>query len=509
MEPTWLGTHFRGHLNELSWTEYYMYARSGVSVLIHGVSNLTDPKAWLPETFHLTGQLYISYEGAPELYYIAEAIHAGGALAGIQVWHPGRASWRAIEFLKVRPKAPSAFPEVAIVGSPRLMPVELSVSDIKEIIEAFALAMGYVRDAGFEFFMPHGTHGFLINQFLSPFFNRRTDAYGGDWDGRCRFLIELIDALKSVGGTKTLVILRLCGWETMPGGITPKDFAQEILPRVEETGVPWVDITTGPASDYGAHAVFPPTYWGRGVFIPIIQDVKRYYYEKFGRKPKVLISTAGSLMDPGLIKKVIREEILDLVGWSRPLECDPLFPIKMAEGREDEIRMCIRCSQGCVTRCTVFAGRPALCTINPAHGRERVPYIRNFDWVKHQAIPAPPGEAGKKVIVVGAGPAGIYAALMSAQRGHKVILFDKDKAIGGYMKYIAKMPTCRDYILFPQWGERMLKKWGVDIRLNVEIKAEDILREKPDILIIATGSEAIKPPIKGAEKPFLKHSLPM
>ncbi len=355
---------------------------------------------------------------------------------------------------------------------------ELTPSDFDVIKEAFLRATKYVKDAGFDGVDLHGSHGSLIQQSYSPATNRRNDEYGGSVENRLRFLIELIDAVRRNIGAEMALGMRLCADEKTEHGITPQ-YAAMMVEKLDGR-LDFINVDSGSYGQYEAmnqdsHQT-PSLYTSTGCGVYMSEAVR-----KVARKTKIGI--AGRITDPVLAETILRKDQADYVGMTRALIADPELAKKALEGRIEDIRPCIGTLQGCWGR-SVAHQWPLRCTVNPTVGRER-----------ESALKIAPQK--KKVLVIGAGPAGLEAARVASQRGHNVVIYEKSLVLGGQVNLAKKLPGRSDIGAIIAWYATQLRNNGVRVKFNMEVtsKAEaDFLveSESADVVILATGSSPIR-----------------
>ena len=405
----------------------------------------------------------------PGLNELAEAIKSYGACAALQIGHAGRQTRSAISGHRIL--APSAIPSKGTAEVPK----EMSIEEIQEIIRAFGAAASRAKSAGFDAVELHGTHGYLLNEFLSPYTNKRTDVYGGSFENRLRCPIEVIREVRSKIGEDYPLIFRLCANEYIEGekGIT-LDLAKKIAPRLVEAGIDILHITGG-IGETRDHLI-QPLYYGQGYHVYLADGIKR----AVGSVPVI---TAGSITDPHMADKILGEEKADLIAVGRGLIADPMFLKKIREGRIKEIRRCIRCNE-CIGR--FRSGYRISCTVNPTVGNEAYRELR-------------PVKKPKKVLVVGAGPAGMEAARILSLRGHEVTLCEKGDALGGLLRISTVPRWKKDILSLLDWLKGELEENSATIHLDTEVTPEYITRFSPDVVIVATGSTPSKPDIPGIE----------
>lgn len=414
----------------------------------------------------------------PGLRHLAQGIKTGGARAALNLSHGGKQSAKALIKDGLKALAPSAIPnppdvmpgEMAALV-PALLPREMTIEDIQGLEDRFAEAAVRAREAGFDLVSLHGSHSYLINQFLSPAHNRREDVYGRDAEGRIRFLLEIVRKIRIKAGDDYPILVRMPGEEQAKGGLTIAD-CQEIARRLEKGGADCLSISVdlGIMSARIPPPVAPPRF-PRGCMAYLAAAIKQVV--------SIPVMTANRIVTPQLAEEILEQGKADLIGIGRGLIADPEWPAKAREGREDDIRHCIGCMH-CTgtldgTRCSVnvAAGREAECRIAPA--------------------PIP-----KTIFIAGGGPAGMEAARVSALRGHKVQLFEKGK-LGGQLNLACVPPAKAEIISFLTFEERQLSRLGVQIK-NRQLTAQEVVRERPDAVIIATGARPAVPALPGIDR---------
>ena len=405
----------------------------------------------------------------PGLNELAETIKSYGACAALQIGHAGRQTRSDISGHGIL--APSSIPVKGTVEIPK----EMSIEEIQEIIHAFGTAALRAKMAGFDAVELHGTHGYLLNEFLSPYTNKRKDAYGGSPENRLRFPIEVIQEVRSRVGETYPLIFRLCANEYLEDeeGIT-LDLAKKIAPRLVEAGIDILHITGG-MYETRDHIV-QPLYYDQGYHVYLAEGIKQVV----GSTPVI---TAGSITDPHMADKVVEEGKADLVAMGRGLIADSMLLKKAKKGGMREIRRCIRCNE-CVGR--LRSGRRISCTVNPVVGKERYSELS-------------PAKKAKRVLVVGGGPAGMEAARILSLRGHEVTLCEKSDALGGLLRISSVPPWKKDLLALVDWLTTQLGESSVALNLNTEVTPKYIAKFNPDVLIVSTGSTPCKPDIPGVE----------
>lgn len=363
----------------------------------------------------------------------------------------------------------------------REIPKAMEKADMQEVIRGFAIVAEHTIKGGFDGCEVQSSHSSLLRQFMSPLTNRRTDEYGGSFDNRMRFPIEVMIALRRVLGKHHALGIRLSGDELVDGGLTLED-TKQIGARLCELGL--VDfINTSTANFYNLYMV------EGSMHVPLGYNT----YAAAGLKEvvNVPVFASGRINAPAQAERILARGQADLVCIARGQICDPEFANKTLAGRHQEIRQCIACNQGCAARTGL--NRDLGCLQNPASGRER---IFNIHLVKKAAPP-------KKVMVAGGGSAGLAAAIEASRRGHKVTLYEKTKELGGQVNLLVKAPNRAEFADVIRNQTNELEQLPVNIVLGVEVTVELVKRERPEVLVMATGSEAAPSYLPGADQPHV------
>lgn len=447
--------------------DYYAERAKGGAGLIIVQNSYVDNKASKSNAIMLSISSASMVVG---LGCLAEAIKINGAAAVIQLGHGGRQADPEYH-LGIQDVAPSAIPSDA-VGA---MPKELTIPEIEEIQDAFANAAFRAKRAGFDGVEIHGAHGYLIGEFISPKTNLRTDKYGGSLIRRATFVLELIDKVKATVGSNFTVGFRMSGDEFVEDGLTAED-GVKYAKMVADTGkIDYIHVSGGTYES--KHHLFPTLYHKRGHLLHLAEGIKKLV-------KNVPIITVGSL-DVETGEEALKEGKADLVAIGRGLIADPELPNKLAAGKVEDIRPCILDGVGCLGR-RGHTASPIRCEVNPAVGREAT----------FKLTPA----AKKKVMVIGGGIAGMEAARTAAIRGHDVTLVERSDRLGGHL-IEASVPefkgTVKDLL---GWAERQVNKSDIKLQLNTEATPGLIKQVKPDVLIVAVGSEFIVPEVPGKDK---------
>lgn len=410
-------------------------------------------------------------DSLPSFTYTADAINRHGAVASVELSHSGQFSgtYLADKNKKAGMAQWGPSPSVRADG---LEIKALTKAMIDEIVEAYGTAAGLAKRAGFRMVMVHGGHGWLINQFLSPLFNHRTDEYGGSLENRVRFAREVLTSVRNAVGPGFPIEFRMSGDEFVEGGYH-LDEGVKIAEMIED----YVDLIHVTAGTYQkTFGITHPSWFeehGRNVYLAA--EIKKHV-----KKP---VATVGGLSDPAMMEDIIASGKADVVEMARQLLADNQLPNKVMENRDDEIVRCLRCFTCMAERAATFTRR---CTVNPLIGRE----TEGFGEIPKSPHP-------KKVLVVGGGPGGLYAAYTAARRGHKVVLCEATNEIGGLLKGEAAIPFKYEMYQLAGTYAHFCEMEGVEIRLNTRVDRAYVEKEAPDALIVAAGSEPLIPPIPG------------
>jgi 2,4-dienoyl-CoA reductase (NADPH2) len=405
----------------------------------------------------------------PGLSSIAKAVQAHGAKIAAQLYHAGRYSHSLL--MGGRQSVSSSPIRSRFTGE---TPRELSIPEIKQVQRNYALAAGRVKKAGFDAVEVIASAGYLISQFLSPIVNRRKDEYGGDYENRMRFGLEVAQEIRKEVGLEFPIIFRVAGNEFMDGGLRNQE-AQIFCRELEKAGVDMINVTGG-----WHETRIPQITMGlpRGGFVYLAQGIKQAV--------SIPVMACNRINDPFLADQILRDGQADLIGFARGLIADPDLPNKASQGRYDEINYCIACNQGCFD--PIFAQKPQTCLVNARAGAEGKLNIE-------------PASQKKKVMVIGGGPAGMEAARVAALRGHEVCLYEKNEKLGGQLPLAAAPPGREEFLTFVNFLENQMGKLRVAVHTRTEATPFHVELEKPDVVIVATGAEPLIPNIKGVDRP--------
>ncbi len=397
---------------------------------------------------------------------LADEIHAAGGKIFAEPWY----YWGAAgQWQPMSPPAPAYAPsEVQFSLLERGVTTrEISVREIALLLEAFQQTVGNLRQAGFDGVMVHAAHGALAEQFLSPYFNRRDDDYGGSLDNRMRFLREILQAGREAAGENMAVGVRLNCDELLEGGYHTRD-AYQILKRLaDEQLIDFADLDIAVEPNQ-FHLGMPSVFVEPHVYRPYVEAVR----EAAGKVP--VLSVLGRLTSIADAEAALESGVCDMIGAARALIAEPRLVQNAHDGQEARSRTCIACNW-CMA--AIFESSMG-CTINPESYRERY-------WGEENLLPAP---RACRVVIVGAGPAGLEAARVSALRGHTVILLEARERLGGALELWSRLPGREFYHKSIDWWERELSRLGVEVRTRVHASAAEVLSLAPDAVLLATGA---------------------
>jgi mycofactocin system FadH/OYE family oxidoreductase 2 len=414
-------------------------------------------------------------EVIPGFKKITDYVHQYDSKIFAQINHNGQQGDGSISRLPVW--APSPVPDVLFREVPKAMEPE----DIEEVARYFAKSAIHVREGGFDGIEMQFGHSSLARQFLSPLTNYRQDEYGGSLENRMRAPLKFISAVRKAVGKDFTLGIRMCADEMIPGGLDLGQ-VQEICALFEASGlIDFMDLSI--ATFYNLYLVEGSMHTPLGYTIPLAAGIRE--------KIKLPVFCTGRINDPVMAEKVLASGQADMIGMCRALICDPYLPKKAQEGRMDDIRYCIACNQGCIGR--IGMNKSLGCVQNPAVGREK-------EWGEGTLEKA---GVKKRVTIVGGGPAGMWAAKMAGRRGHKVTLIDRGEGLGGQVITAMKGTGRDEFGVIIRNEKSQIDKIGVTVKLGVEATAEQLLADKPDVVIVATGSVPKNHPVGGADGPAI------
>lgn len=438
-------------------------ARGGTGLIIVGASMVSRAAA-----NGITGMYWEDKAVIPHHTDIVERCHRYGAKAAIAI---GVGSGRNAFLTMLDGRKPVSASAIPSRWDPNLLCHPLTVDEIHEYVAGYEQAAYRAKCAGYDIIEVHAHCGYLIDQFMSPLWNHREDEYGGSDENRARFAIEILEAIKRGAGPDIPVIYRIAPDHRVPGSRTLENCGPtfDILTKA---GVDAFDCDAGcyDVIDY----IFPTQYLGDAPLAYVLPTVRKH-------TDKPLLNAGNHT--PETAVQLISSGQSDFVLFGRGLICDPDLPKKLMNGDREDVRPCMRCLEECVRR-TVDRTTKVSCALNPRVNEEM------FFNIKPVAVP-------QKVVVVGGGPGGMEAARVAALEGNHVTLYEKNSVLGGNM-LIASTPEFKSPIQdLLKWYDVQLKKLDVEIRLNTEISENDAVFHDADLIVMATGTDELVPPIPG------------
>ncbi|AZV58543.1 FAD-dependent oxidoreductase [Clostridium sp. AWRP] len=446
---------------------YSLRARGGAAVITvsEGIVHSATGKS---HTKHILLDTRMSL---PSLTELARIIHRHNCFASMELSHGGKYAGNRSQSNKQAKR----FGPINEIWPDGTHVYEMPENLILEIADSFGKAAALVKEAGFDMVLVHGGHGWLINQFMSPNTNTRTDKWGGCFENRMRFPLLCVEKIRESVGINFPIEFRMSGAEYTEGGYDI-NYGVKIAQALDGK-VDLIHVSAGVHENRGAFVItHPSVFIEHGCNVHLAAEIKKHV--------KTPVATLGGLNDPDMMEDIIASGKADIVEMGRQLMADPFFPEKALTGRKDDITKCCRCfscfGEYMTTRTTV-------CALNPVIGRER----------EHEAAFAP--TIPKKVFIAGGGPAGMSAALQASARGHEVILFEKNNRLGGALLCEEYIPFKQDLFNYSQLLAKRLAETNVEVRLNTELTPELAKELLADIIICAVGSVPVVPPILGID----------
>lgn len=436
-------------------------AEGGVGLIVLQVAGVHDSARYTSHVLMATDDACI--DGYRRL---AETCHAHGTVVLSQIFHPGREIMESADGLLAVAYAPSAVPNERF----RVMPRALDQDMIDEIIQGYADAARRLHQAGLDGVELVASHGYLPAQFINPRVNRRSDGYNGELEQRLRFIREILDAMRASTDQDFIIGLRISADERDPEGLTEDESLAAV--QLLQGQLDYVHIVAGTSASLGgAVHIVPP------------MAVEAAYLAReagtFKAQLSIPLFVTGRINQPQEAEAIIAKGQADVCGMTRALICDPQMPNKSDSGRAEDVRACIACNQACIGH--FHKGLPISCIQHPETGRELL-----YGQPK-------PSARGKRILVVGGGPAGMKAAAVAAQRGHHVTLYEASGQLGGQIQLAQLLPRRSEFGGASTNLQREMQLAGVEVVRNTRVDRALIERENPDHVIIATGAQPYWP----------------
>lgn len=440
-------------------TFYAHRARGGVGMIITG-GVAPNFEGRVEEGAHVLDSEDMLHEHVP----IIEAVHAEGAKIVLQILHTG--------IYAKHPQIVGPSPDRSPIN--RRIPRELTAEEIERTLQDFVRCALLARKAGYDGVELMGSEGYLINQFTVPRTNKRQDVWGGSFENRIRFPLELVRRIRAAAGPDLLLMYRISALDLVEGGLTGEEI-DHLAAQVEKAGADVLNTGMG---------------WHESIVPTIATSVPRAAFSFAAARLKKVVSipvvASNRINMPDVAETILAEGRADLVSMARPFLADPDFVIKAASGRTDEINTCIACNQACLDH--IFTERLATCLVNPKACHET------------EFSDEPPRET-RRVAVIGSGPAGMACAATAAERGHEVDLFDAGDDIGGQLNTARRIPGKeQEFAELIRYFRNRLARSGARLHLKTQVKPEELLRGGYDAVVVATGIKPRMPEIEGVDR---------
>jgi 2,4-dienoyl-CoA reductase-like NADH-dependent reductase (Old Yellow Enzyme family)/thioredoxin reductase len=445
-----------------------------------GVGLIVAQVAGVHESAHYTAHVLMAVDDSCIDGYkrLAAAVHANGTMLFGQLFHPGREVMESQDGSSPVALAPSAVPNERF----HVMPRALRLVEIEEIIDGYAQAASRLQRAGLDGVEIVASHGYLPAQFLNPHVNLRDDEYGGNPENRLRFLERVLQAVRMRVGTEFVVGVRISVDEHEPEGLEESIALDAVVQLCDQGLVDYLSITTGTsAALLGSDHIVPEMHFKNGYTVPLSARVKQLV--------NVPVLVAGRINQPQEAERILAQDQADACVMTRALICDPEMPNLAASGLDEDIRACIGCNQACIGH--FHAGYPISCIQHPETGRE----IRYGQRVR--------ASTSRSVIVVGGGPAGMKAASVAAERGHRVILHEATGQLGGQILLAQMLPGREEFGGAAMNLHREVVRAGVSIRTHSVVDLKMLVDANPDVVVVATGAKPYRPPIELMGEPVV------
>ena len=438
---------------------YAERARGGVALMVTGGIAPNDAGRPYPG-----GARMATEEEAAQHKVVTDAVHAAGGKIAMQILHFGRYAYHPGLVGPSPIKAPIA----------PMPPRELTPEEVWQTVEDYAHCAAMAQKAGYDGVEIMGSEGYLINEFIAARTNHRTDEWGGSYENRMRFPVEIVKRVRERVGPNFIIIYRLSMLDLVEGGSSFEEVVQ-LGQAVEAVGATM--INTG----IGWHEARIPT-----IATSVPRAAFAWVTQKMKGQVKIPLITTNRINTPEVGEQILASGQADMVSMARPLLADPDFVNKAAAGQADRINTCIGCNQACLDH--TFSGKITSCLVNPRACHETILKIE-------------PATTKKRVAVVGAGPAGLAAATTAATRGHDVTLFDAADDVGGQFNIAKQIPGKEEFYETLRYFRNELKATGVTTRFNTRVKADDLIQQGFDEVILATGVTPRTPAIEGVDHP--------
>ena len=442
-------------------------ARGGAGLIITEITRIDDETGvGTPNQLSVTNTHMIA-----QLSRLVEAVHAYDTKLFVQLHHPGNQTPSRL----IGGRQPVSASDVTckVIGE---QPRALTTEEVEAMVRKFVTGAVIAQKAGVDGVEIHAAHGYLVSQFLSPHTNKRTDKYGGSFEGRMRFVTEIIMGIKAYCGPNFPISVRMNGSDYLPDGITEEDGIAQAR-YLEKLGISCINVSCG-TYDSGA-TIIEPNYFKEGW--------KRHLAANIRKAVNIPVIAVSNIKHPAIAEKTLEQGLYDFVGIARGHLADPDWGKKAREGKDVLIRKCIGCME-CFR--ILNDGLPLGCTLNPVLGRE-------FEYGDEKLVK---NGAGRTVAVVGGGPAGMEAALTLAKRGFSTILFEAADKLGGTANLAAIPPHKEMLAEFVETMEAQLREAGVDVRLGVKADLEAVQAAGAEAVFIAAGGKPVLPSIPGIDR---------
>ena len=464
MEP--MGTRYadsRGHVTEKYLSFIEERAKGGIGLIVNEASRMIKPPPWPPFNLAINDDRCI-----PGLSKMVQTVKKHDTKILIELVHLGIIGSESDPGLV--PAAPSPY-RYHVSG---VMLREMNKDEIEFVIGKHVEAAIRAGKAGYDGVMINVAHGTLLHMFLTPKRNKRSDEYGGSLENRCRFACDTIRRVRKAVGSDFCIVVRMCGDDFLDGGVTNEDAVKQ-APLFVAAGADGLDVSGG-IFHTSAHKFTPTLLQDEGIRVPLTAEIKKAV--------DVPVVVSGKIRTPAFMESILAEGKADFIGLARPLLADPHMPNKIKEGRLEDVCPCIYCNLGCRHFQIKSEGFRVTCNVNPVCGIED-----EYRLVK--------AKSPRKVMVVGGGLAGMEAALVAAERGHNVHLYEKGDRLGGQWNvltaYRPEVSSITNYL------SRKLAASGAEIHYNTRVDVDMIKKLQPDAVVIATGAEQKLPDIPGIE----------